>query len=159
MTKQCSKCGKNKSIQEFNKRSKTSEARQSRCKLCCSSYSKSYTINNSKQLNKNYKRWNSDNPGWRKDKRLQKMYGITLAQYEAMILSQDGKCAICKQPETTVHAKTGETSELCVDHCHKTGKVRGLLCNSCNRGIGNLRDNASFCYAAGDYLNSNTNDN
>lgn len=71
-------------------------------------------------------------------------YGITLAERDEMIASQMGLCAIClKAP--AVH----------VDHCHKTGRVRGVLCFNCNSGIGLLRDDPAAAYRAADYLEGN----
>jgi hypothetical protein len=62
---------------------------------------------------------------------LRHTYGLTLEQFKAMAAAQDGRCAICQR-----------TRKLTVDHCHKTGKIRGLLCGSCNRALGTFGDNA-----------------
>lgn len=70
-----------------------------------------------------------------KNMRLQNEYGITMAQYEALSAAQDHRCAICDQPEQAVHHR-GTKKQLSVDHCHDTGRVRGLLCGRCNRGLG-----------------------
>lgn len=71
----------------------------------------------------------------RRDAKLKHRYGITLEDYERRLIEQDGKCAICKQPPgKNVRAHWG--GKLCVDHCHDTGKVRGLLCNDCNLAVG-----------------------
>ncbi len=70
-------------------------------------------------------------------------YGITLADVEAMTEAQGGLCKICRIPQERT---------LCVDHDHKTGRVRGLLCFACNRGIGSLRDNTSILHASIRYL-------
>jgi len=64
---------------------------------------------------------------------LKKLYGITLAEYNAMLESQGGGCAICGGQQTHSRFKN-----LSVDHCHDTGKVRGLLCNNCNLAIGKI---------------------
>ena len=64
-------------------------------------------------------------------------YEITLEQYEIMLKKQKGKCAICGSKDV----KCGSKTHFVVDHNHKTGKVRGLLCNNCNSGIGYLEDN------------------
>lgn len=71
-----------------------------------------------------------------------KKFGLTIEQFETMVNEQGRACAICgDSPET-----------LCVDHCHNTGKVRGLLCHGCNRGIGLLRDNPDILRKAAAYV-------
>lgn len=67
--------------------------------------------------------------------------------YEQLFALQNGVCAICKEPE-----KCGRYKTLSVDHCHETGAIRGLLCNTCNRAIGLLKDSAAALRAAADYL-------
>jgi uncharacterized protein affecting Mg2+/Co2+ transport len=67
---------------------------------------------------------------------LMREYGITVEQYNAMEVQQGGVCAICKQPET--QERNGVKYRLAVDHCHKTGKVRGLLCFKCNSAMGSF---------------------
>lgn len=70
---------------------------------------------------------------------LKQQYGITEAKYNKMLWLQNGVCAICRKEETIVDERTGKLRRLAVDHCHNTNKVRGLLCNSCNTGIGKLQ--------------------
>lgn len=77
---------------------------------------------------------------------LRRGYGIVLDQYAEMLTSQNGVCAICG-------GVNRDGRKLFVDHDHGTGKVRGLLCNLCNRGIGNLRDSVDLLEAAIRYLN------
>jgi hypothetical protein len=72
-------------------------------------------------------------------------YGLTPQQYINMYEKQEGKCAICKQEPST---KRG----LHIDHCHETGKVRGLLCHHCNVGIGNFQHNVDLIKSAINYL-------
>ncbi len=72
-----------------------------------------------------------------------KRTGITQAQYDAMQEEQGGVCAICRNA-------SGQT--LHVDHDHKTGYARGLLCRDCNRGIGCLKDDAAVLQSAAEYL-------
>ena len=73
-----------------------------------------------------------------RDKELRKNFGIGLEEYQAMFVAHGGVCAICKQPETA--ARGGKDLWLSVDHNHTTGKLRGLLCSNCNRGIGCFGD-------------------
>ena len=65
---------------------------------------------------------------------LKKIYGITIEDYDNLLLKQNNCCAICKQHKSIF------TKALAVDHCHVSGKIRGLLCTNCNRAIGNLKD-------------------
>jgi hypothetical protein len=76
-----------------------------------------------------------------------KRYGLTQNLWDVMIVKQNNKCAICYRP-----FGTNVASRPNVDHDHKTKKIRGLLCNSCNRGIGFLKDNISVVSAALKYL-------
>lgn len=71
------------------------------------------------------------------DKRVKK-FGITVTQYEEMIISQENSCAICKKHKDDF---TGRGKNFHIDHCHNTGKVRGLLCSNCNTGLGQFKDN------------------
>ena len=68
-----------------------------------------------------------------------KLYGITLENYQAMLDAQGAVCAICQQPETSIH-RDGKVYVLAVDHDHVTGAVRGLLCKACNRGLADFHD-------------------
>lgn len=89
------------------------------------------------------------NPTARRDTFLQQKHGISLAEYDAMWLEQDGCCAICGQHENqamTTHAK------LVVDHDHETGLIRALLCDLCNKGLGQFRDDITRLRSALGYL-------
>ena len=79
-----------------------------------------------------------------------KRYNITLKEYKELLKKQKGVCAICKQSE--VSKLKGKIKKLAVDHCHKIGKVRGLLCDRCNRGLGYFRDDKIIIKNALNYL-------
>lgn len=79
-------------------------------------------------------------------------YGLTVEEYEAMFAKQDGRCAICRRPERALGRNRRNTRLLCVDHDHTTGRVRGLLCNHCNRGLGQFNDDAAALRQAAEYL-------
>jgi recombination endonuclease VII len=76
---------------------------------------------------------------------IKKTYGLTLEQYEALYEAQGGECYICMRA-------TGKTKRLAVDHDHKTGYVRGLLCSTCNNILGHLRDDVIAAYRLSMYL-------
>ena len=79
--------------------------------------------------------------------------GISEDKLDELSLKQNGKCAICgrKQPETGSH----RYKSLAVDHCHETGKIRGLLCNNCNRALGLFQDSPELLCRAAEYLTFN----
>lgn len=78
-------------------------------------------------------------------------YGMTHADYEDLLAKQNGACAVCKS--TTPN--TDRIKNFPIDHCHVTGKVRGLLCSRCNRAIGLLQDKVELLEAAVEYLKAN----
>lgn len=83
-----------------------------------------------------------------RDVSLRNNYGISQQDYNSMAASQGNRCKICGK-EPTWKANGGR---LVVDHCHRSGKIRNLLCPSCNRGIGQFFDNPTFLRAAADYI-------
>lgn len=95
-----------------------------------------------------YKRsltWNTRRPDSILKKRLKKYYNITVEQFENMYSSQNGVCKICKRI-----CPSGR--RLSVDHDHDTGKIRGLLCMKCNKGLGSFEDNVENMKIAIEYL-------
>jgi hypothetical protein len=92
------------------------------------------------------------NPDYYRNYDLLKKYGITFADYSQMLTAQDGVCAICGNPETRVDKRLNRVSSLAVDHCHTTGKVRGLLCHACNAALGHVSDSVETLERAIAYL-------
>jgi hypothetical protein len=139
-------------------------------------YDRAYRERNREKLRENARRWCAKNPAknaanmrkWRennrdrarqhsrahyhrhrekcRDLKLRRDFGITTEQYDRMLAEQLGGCAICG----AISSSGGK--RLHVDHCHRTGKVRGVLCASCNHGIGHLRDSVEVMSWAIDYL-------
>lgn len=91
--------------------------------------------------------WARRNPAKAKRKariwRLKSVFGLTPEQYEILFKKQNGLCALCSRPAE------------CIDHCHKTGKVRGLLCQLHNRGLGHFQDDPRMLERAARYLKNN----
>jgi hypothetical protein len=91
---------------------------------------------------------------WRS--KIKRLYGLSEDQYNAMLDKQGACCAICKSDTSWSrnykHKKNG-SSRFMVDHCHETGKVRGLLCTRCNRALGLLGDRTDLFLRAVEYLN------
>jgi hypothetical protein len=79
---------------------------------------------------------------------LRRKFGLTAEQYDAMVVAQNGVCAICHKPCQNKRSK----GRLSVDHDHVTGKVRALLCHLCNFGVGAMRDDSMVLRAAADYV-------
>ena len=103
-----------------------------------------------KEKQKEYhKKWWAENG---RDQNLRKRYGIGVEEYKELFEKQNGNCAICGKHSSNVFTKGKAGFELCVDHCHETGKVRGLLCENCNTGLGKLQDNVEILRKAIDYL-------
>lgn len=96
---------------------------------------------NKEKYQESVAKYKKNNPQKIQNYKLKKRYGISLDEYSELYKLQGGKCAICNKLETATHNFTKKTIKLAVDHCHKTGKVRGLLCQNCNRGIGKFHDN------------------
>jgi hypothetical protein len=113
-------------------------------------YQKEYRIKNKERLSK----WEKEY--WKKpevrerqrNRELKKLYGIDLNEYNLLLESQDYGCAICGSTETGAKS----SKNFCVDHCHETGKVRGLLCKSCNIMLGEAKDNPSILSKGIDYF-------
>lgn len=125
MTKQCTKCKQTKNLNEFHANKKHKLGVNAWCKDCVKSCNERYYLTNKEQ----HQRHNRNN-------HLKRAYKITAEQYDSMLRAQNGVCAICEKQETLLDTRSNEVKNLCVDHCHKTGKVRGLLCAKCNKAFG-----------------------
>ena len=87
--------------------------------------------------------WRKANPELYREQYLRATFGISLSAYNALLVQQGGVCAICKTTPKTV---------LAVDHDHDSGEVRGLLCSSCNTGLGHFNDDSRRMRCAVEYL-------
>jgi hypothetical protein len=87
-----------------------------------------------------------------RDAKLRKNFGITLVEYEGILAAQGGVCGICRLPERSIDPRNGELFALAVDHDHTTGRIRGLLCANCNRGIGLFADDNALLLRAAAYV-------
>lgn len=108
-------------------------------------YMRIYYLENKEELKLRQRLWYKNNPEKRFAQLLKKDYGMSVAEYRKLERKQKGLCKLCKCEET--HYR-----RLSVDHCHKTGRVRGLLCNNCNRGLGLLKDNVTVLKRAVKHL-------
>lgn len=133
---ECPKCEKWKSIDEFHKSKNSIYGRASLCKVCA---------NKSARENHHKRSGCKDRAKQVKSRYLERTYNMTIEQLEEKVRGQNGVCEICRN-------LLDMSSLTHVDHCHKTGRVRGVLCSNCNRGIGYLQDDAAVVSAAADYL-------
>ncbi len=107
-------------------------------------------LTNGDEVRRKANAWRKANPDRIKAYFRKYTYGLHSDVFNALLLSQDFKCAICSAPHSNELRGC-----LCVDHSHRTGKVRGLLCGSCNKLLGAARDKISTLLGAIDYLESN----
>lgn len=101
--------------------------------------------------------WRKANPDKAKNIDLKKRFGIGLAEYDALLEKQNKVCAICNQSENYVDSQ-GHIRMLAVDHCHKTKKIRGLLCSKCNTALGKFNDDPEILSNAIKYLSEHNAD-
>lgn len=96
--------------------------------------------------------WRSKNPDYETNRKLKERYGITPEKYTELLVVQGNRCAICGNEETARHNRSKKVQKLAVDHDHLTGKIRGILCQECNRGIAKFHEDISRLRGAIDYL-------
>ena len=128
MLKRCTKCGEEKPLSNFHNERRSSDGVTARCKPCTSNYGKAWR----QAKGNNYHRT--------------QRYGITPDEYVEMLEEQLHTCACCGS--SNPKRKAG----FVIDHDHATGQIRGLLCHSCNIGIGQLGDSIDGLTKALDYL-------
>ena len=103
-------------------------------------YQRQYRLRN-KEKRKQYSKDHHDNhPDARRSMVYRNTYGITVENYNEMLTKQNNVCAVCKNPEVISHNITKKPKRLSIDHDHKTGQVRGLLCHRCNVFLGNYEE-------------------
>lgn len=85
--------------------------------------------------------------------KLKKLYGITVEKYDALLAEQKCVCAICGSNSSySRNYKNTRLAKFSVDHCHATGKIRGLLCTKCNRALGLMNDSIESVFRMAEYL-------
>lgn len=139
--KVCSKCGEEKSLDEFYRNTSSVDGHRPDC-IECNLESQKARKERDPEAFKALARERV----WKHH--LTKQYSMTVDEYDALLLAQDGKCAICQSDKS----KTSRTDRMHVDHDHATGEVRGLLCDSCNVGLGRFEDDPNLLIAAAMYL-------
>ena len=170
-TKLCFSCVQYKPTSCFHKAKKEKDGFQYNCIDCSKKYHakryveqkdklkvqlKKYKEENKEKLEVASLLWKKNNPDkvkqYQRTSNLRKNFGLSMDEYEEMLANQNNLCAICEKPETFIHHQTKETARLAVDHCHKTNKVRKLLCKSCNTALGLFKDDIGVMENAVQYL-------
>lgn len=146
--KLCSKCKRELSKEQFNRRQASMDGLSVWCRDCASAYRKTPEARardrarleqDRERDRERYREYGRKNHR----KKTLKKYGLTEEAYELMVSSQDGRCLICvKRPD----------DRLVVDHCHETGRVRGLLCRTCNASLGGFQEDPRLLRKAAAYL-------
>jgi Recombination endonuclease VII len=140
-TKWCGRCNQLKPVTDFSKDTARSTGLQHYCKSCNSEYYKKTRRHGSQH------RSPADIRARDRHATLRRKYGISVEEYEQILAEQDGVCAICGEDE-----KDQRWGCLYVDHDHKTGKIRGLLCRDCNLALGLFQDDLALLKRAVRYL-------
>lgn len=152
----CKSCGVSKPLDSFKAAPRCKEGRTPTCTACINEARAEKRRANPEAHRARSKAWRDGNTQKARDSvrssTLKMKYGISRSDYERMRDEQGGVCAICSGPETSRDPRWSKLRELAVDHCHLTGRVRGLLCFACNSGIGKFSDSPDTLRAAAIYL-------
>lgn len=163
-SKRCKWCGKTKPLTDFYRHGQSKDGRRPECKACTAARRKRwYAANRAGEIER-VKAWQRENSeryaarlrDWRalnrehkrladREGHLRRKFGITQAEYEQMLDAQGGGCGVCgdaPRPGQALH----------VDHDHRTGRVRGLLCVNCNNGLGQFKEAPGRVRMALEYL-------
>lgn len=160
-SKKCTKCGEVKPLDDYSRDKSTKDGLSKYCRLCRNMYHKRWRTNNNQRSREFAANWRRRNPQKVKEyneslkndpekimamrnHHYKRNYGITLLDYNRIFTKQLGRCAICNRKD--------DKNYLVVDHCHKGGIIRGLLCQPCNKGLGFFKDSPLNLEKAIDYL-------
>lgn len=162
----CSRCGEDKPVEEFSPSNRS--RRKPWCRDCYRAYNaerwasrsaeqveadkartKAYREAHADEIRQYLNDWHAARPGQKRANRILREYGITVEQYDAMLVEQAGRCAICLTPPS---GSGRNTTRLHIDHDHETGKVRGLLCSRCNTALGQLADDPERMHRMINYI-------
>lgn len=149
--KTCKDCGEVKSISEFTRKKGNFDRLDTTCKACVHLKWKEWYHDDegtakAKNAEANRKAYATLSDDQKLSNRVSK-YGLTVEQFGELVIRSNGMCEICK-------TKPFEA----IDHCHSSGKVRGLLCGHCNRSLGGFKDSIEVLQNAIDYVRINSND-
>lgn len=154
----CACCKEEKPYLDFHKKKKSKDGYHSYCRICTAKKNKEWVQNNKEQQALSCKNWYSKNKekanlsgtNWH----YKTNYGISYQQFLDLATKQGNICLICKRDLTFLEKKD---SRAVLDHCHTTGKIRGVLCNSCNTALGKFKDSIDILQNAISYLKDSKN--
>ena len=139
--KQCTKCGEQKPLSEFTKHKSGKNGIRAQCKLCLSlTYLAQFGI-----YTKKPKRTEEETKNLYKSRAFKRKYGISKEDFYVLKFKQNNKCAICQN-------KLENDKKSHMDHCHNSGKLRGVLCVACNLGLGMFKDSLPILKSAAKYI-------
>lgn len=143
----CSSCNISKPLEHFSRQAQYRDGHRGQCKECRRLYQSNYAVSLPGVATHNrymFKRRLFRLSRWSK---LKETYDLSKDDFYLMLEKQGGKCAICRSEDPK-----NKKGVFYVDHCHETGKVRGLLCHKCNYVLGVFRDQVALFYNAIEYL-------
>jgi hypothetical protein len=151
----CKQCSISKPLSEFGRDKSQPDGKRFYCKDCNNAAYKVWRESDLVKASAVTKRWRENNPekvkeisqnylAQDKNLKLIKAYGISLVDYNNMLIAQNGVCYVCSNPPNK--------KALFVDHCHRTNKVRALLCTKCNTALGQVNDNIDLLLKLIKYL-------
>lgn len=156
LSKACTKCKNIKNIDEFYRKHDGKYGASSHCKICDFYKKKKWQEENGEKVADSNKKWRKNNKkksyNIQRANGLRSNYKMSIEDYDNMLLQQNNQCAICKINKNKLNRK------LDVDHCHTSGKVRKLLCRSCNVSLGRLNEDVFTLTNMIEYIYEHLND-
>jgi hypothetical protein len=151
LSKICKKCGVEKSLDDYYIHNGMKDKHLNTCKKCDNKKTREYQIEHKDQMAKYSEKYRlkyiETYADYARNTKYKQNYGITIEDYNKMFDDQNGLCAICSNPESK-----GRSKHFHVDHDHLTGKIRGLLCSTCNTALGKFNDDINLINKAIKYL-------
>lgn len=141
MIKKCTVCKGEKPLDCFYNYKRSKDGKAYRCKICDDEARKRWKQNNPKTAHRS-----------QRNRNLKHKYGVDIDWYDNQLKRQKGGCGICGIKENKASYGVNKSLNFSVDHCHETDKVRGLLCNNCNRALGLFGDDVKVLESALVYL-------
>lgn len=147
--KYCKQCNQQKSKTEFYKHNETIDKLRNQCKNCSLLSIQKRRKENPEKYKEQCRKTNQELKEYQYFWKAKKFFNLTKNDYLVMEKQQNYKCKICKGIQYS------HKQFFCIDHDHKTNKVRGLLCDLCNKGLGHFKDDCNLLRNAIEYLNNN----